>query len=225
MGSICSCFRVEDFEEYRNPYESVYGRCVCLRFLSQRFMLMYALLSQREGHTAPSSSSSLVSVAPRTDESFSDTFRSLPRPLAFDDPRFTQRRHYKPLTHSDEESEQLRRVKKDDKIESTSLPAKLCGYNSGEFTKCCSESSLKHPSIEITGGATYMFPSSEEEDVCPTCLEEYTFDNPRIILQCSHHFHLGCIYEWMERSELCPVCSKVIGFILVAHMHFFDVLT
>ncbi|KAL0924895.1 hypothetical protein M5K25_005755 [Dendrobium thyrsiflorum] len=219
MGSICSCFRVEDFEEYRNPYGSIYRHCVCLRFLSQRFMLMYALLLQREGLAAPSSSSSLVSVAPRTDESFSDTFRSLPRPLAFDDPRFTQihgagpaRRHDKPSTHSDEESEPVRRVKKDDKIESTSLAVKLCGYNSGVSTKCCSESSLKHPSIERTGGATYMFPSSEEEDVCPTCLEEYTFDNPRIILQCSHHFHLGCIYEWMERSELCPVCGKVMVF-------------
>ncbi|CAI0454463.1 unnamed protein product [Linum tenue] len=30
--------------------------------------------------------------------------------------------------------------------------------------------------------------------------------------KCSHHFHLGCIYEWMERSDSCPVCGKVMAF-------------
>jgi hypothetical protein len=41
-------------------------------------------------------------------------------------------------------------------------------------------------------------------------LAEYTKENPKIITKCSHHFHLGCIYEWMERSDNCPVCGKVI---------------
>ncbi|MFS7985756.1 putative transcription factor C2H2 family [Helianthus anomalus] len=55
----------------------------------------------------------------------------------------------------------------------------------------------------------HIFSPSEDEDVCPTYLEEYTSENPNIITKCSHHFHLGCIYEWMERSENCPVCGKV----------------
>lgn len=38
---------------------------------------------------------------------------------------------------------------------------------------------------------------------------EYTLENPKITAKCSHHFHLGCIYEWMERSESCPICGKV----------------
>ncbi|XP_047318986.1 E3 ubiquitin-protein ligase RHF2A-like [Impatiens glandulifera] len=54
-------------------------------------------------------------------------------------------------------------------------------------------------------GYTHVFSSTEEEEVCPTCLEEYTPENPKIVTNCSHHFHLGCIYEWMERSESCPV--------------------
>jgi len=41
-------------------------------------------------------------------------------------------------------------------------------------------------------------------------LAEYTKENPKIMTKCSHHFHLGCIYEWMERSDNCPVCGKVI---------------
>ncbi|CAI5476379.1 unnamed protein product [Closterium sp. Yama58-4] len=54
--------------------------------------------------------------------------------------------------------------------------------------------------------------SLADEDCCPTCLEGYTEENPRITTECAHHFHLGCIYEWMERSNLCPVCSKEMKF-------------
>ncbi|KAH1115524.1 hypothetical protein J1N35_008902 [Gossypium stocksii] len=52
----------------------------------------------------------------------------------------------------------------------------------------------------------------EEEDVCPTCLEEYDAENPKIISKCEHHFHLACILEWMERSDTCPVCDKEMIF-------------
>nr|GEX73845.1 E3 ubiquitin-protein ligase At3g02290-like [Tanacetum cinerariifolium] len=54
--------------------------------------------------------------------------------------------------------------------------------------------------------------TSDDEDVCPTCLEEYTLENPKIVTKCSHHFHLGCIYEWMERSDTCPMCGKMMEF-------------
>ncbi|KAI7741969.1 hypothetical protein M8C21_008682 [Ambrosia artemisiifolia] len=51
------------------------------------------------------------------------------------------------------------------------------------------------------------FVSPEE---CPTCLEEYDEENPKIITKCEHHFHLSCILEWMERSDTCPVCDQVM---------------
>lgn len=47
-----------------------------------------------------------------------------------------------------------------------------------------------------------------EEDVCPTCLEEYDDENPKITTKCEHYFHLACILEWMERSDTCPVCGQ-----------------
>ncbi|KAI3942026.1 hypothetical protein MKW92_010057 [Papaver armeniacum] len=53
---------------------------------------------------------------------------------------------------------------------------------------------------------------TEEEDCCPTCLEEYDDENPRIITKCEHHFHLACILEWMERSDTCPVCDQEMDF-------------
>uniref|UniRef100_A0A0A9CZM7 RING-type E3 ubiquitin transferase n=1 Tax=Arundo donax TaxID=35708 RepID=A0A0A9CZM7_ARUDO len=49
----------------------------------------------------------------------------------------------------------------------------------------------------------------DEEDVCPICLEEYDEENPRSMTKCEHHFHLCCIFEWMERSDNCPVCDQI----------------
>ena len=37
-------------------------------------------------------------------------------------------------------------------------------------------------------------------------------DNPKILTQCNHHFHLACIYEWLERSQTCPICSRQMSF-------------
>lgn len=44
---------------------------------------------------------------------------------------------------------------------------------------------------------------------CPCANTEYTSSNPQIDTECGHSFHLSCIYEWMERSPLCPVCMRV----------------
>ncbi|KAJ9535287.1 hypothetical protein OSB04_un001614 [Centaurea solstitialis] len=60
--------------------------------------------------------------------------------------------------------------------------------------------------------------SEDDEDICPICLEEYTSENPRIVTKCSHHYHLSCIYEWNERSETCPVCSKVTTLLMSNQM-------
>ncbi|XP_059651377.1 probable E3 ubiquitin-protein ligase RHB1A isoform X2 [Cornus florida] len=53
---------------------------------------------------------------------------------------------------------------------------------------------------------------TEEEDFCPTCLEDYDSENPRIITKCNHHFHLSCILEWRERSDTCPICDQEMIF-------------
>lgn len=52
----------------------------------------------------------------------------------------------------------------------------------------------------------------EQEECCPTCLEEYTKENPKIETKCGHAFHLSCIYEWLERKPTCPVCGKGMNF-------------
>lgn len=56
----------------------------------------------------------------------------------------------------------------------------------------------------------YDLLDNEEEDVCPTCLENYSADNPQIVAECGHAFHLQCIVEWETRSgsTYCPICAK-----------------
>lgn len=37
----------------------------------------------------------------------------------------------------------------------------------------------------------------------------YDEENPKILTKCDHHFHLSCMLEWMERSDICPLCDQV----------------
>ncbi|GJD12069.1 E3 ubiquitin-protein ligase At3g02290 [Galdieria sulphuraria] len=58
------------------------------------------------------------------------------------------------------------------------------------------------PPLVPESTAVYELVSEDEkEDICPTCLEPYTEENPKITAKCGHTFHLSCIYEWLERSR------------------------
>ncbi|GMJ06259.1 hypothetical protein like AT5G41350 [Hibiscus trionum] len=72
--------------------------------------------------------------------------------------------------------------------------------------------SSKGLEVEFSKPVEPIVSTKEEEDCCPTCLEEYDAENPKIITKCEHHFHLACILEWLERSETCPVCDKEMIF-------------
>ncbi|XP_058070549.1 E3 ubiquitin-protein ligase At3g02290-like isoform X2 [Magnolia sinica] len=207
MGAVCSCLQVEDI----CPNSDIYGHCICISCFVQQFLNVYTALFQRgEMHAVPSSIqgvnplASAGLTAPSVDNSPLDTYRAPMRPLPYDaDPRCSRlqrdgwlSRHGKASSHFNEETEPLRSSSYSGSL---SVADKWTG------------SSMKHQSAKVTSGDAYILSSSEDEDVCPTCLEEYTPENPKIMTRCSHHFHLGCIYEWMERSESCPICGKAIG--------------
>ncbi|KAK9700258.1 hypothetical protein RND81_08G227500 [Saponaria officinalis] len=222
MGAICSCLHVEDLEDYVNRNSFVYRNCVCVSCFLQNFFHMYSSLFQRGEVQAIHSSiqgSSLNSTA-STDNSLADMYRPPPRPLPYDaDPRFyrLQRdglfsRREKGSSHAHDESEPPRRNEIDDESELLTTGEKWNESTCEDGSKENRKSSAKLSSTKATAVMGYFYSSSEDEDVCPTCLEEYTEENPKIVTKCSHHFHLGCIYEWMERSENCPVCGKVMAF-------------
>ncbi|KAJ6819478.1 putative E3 ubiquitin-protein ligase RHB1A isoform X1 [Iris pallida] len=78
-------------------------------------------------------------------------------------------------------------------------------------TECKGKSdSPKVKEYEISKSNEPFSSAKYEEDVCPTCLEEYDKENPRIVTKCEHHYHLSCILEWMERSNTCPICDQIM---------------
>ncbi|KAJ1413957.1 E3 ubiquitin-protein ligase [Sesbania bispinosa] len=166
MGSVCCCLSFDDFEDY---YSSIFHR--------------------GEVHSIPSSIQGTASMTSATslDNSLSDMYRSPPRPLPYDaEPRYfrSQRdglvsRREKSSSHSNEETEPLR---SDVDVDPESLSSGdkwnecTCEDGSKEYR---SKSSLRLSSAKFTTGVGHVYSSSEEEDVCPTCLEEYTKENPR----------------------------------------------
>ncbi|OMO93531.1 Zinc finger, RING-type [Corchorus capsularis] len=101
----------------------------------------------------------------------------------------------------------------------TKTPPRALHFNSNAAAVACSsqnQADLREEEnvqvIDMELAREGLESEEEDEDDCPVCLEEYIPENPKIVLQCSHDYHLSCIYEWMERSETCPICSRVMIF-------------
>ncbi|KAM0008771.1 putative transcription factor C2H2 family [Helianthus debilis subsp. tardiflorus] len=46
---------------------------------------------------------------------------------------------------------------------------------------------------------------------CSVCQEEYKDGDDLGTLECGHDFHHGCIKQWLQHKNLCPIC-KSTGF-------------
>ncbi|KAJ0967811.1 hypothetical protein J5N97_024728 [Dioscorea zingiberensis] len=220
MGTLLSCLRPGDPEDSEQPELSLCRCRTCFScFVQPLWRGCNTLFRRRQVHHVPLPAERTINSAFTTrnaDCSVIDTFHPPPRPLAYDDPRFSLQHGDVPLSgldrsssHSLEETESLRSCHKT--CSETGTKDNSDGSKDGVKLHC-SYLPLKNSSAETISRPAYYFPPSEDEDVCPTCLEEYTPENPKIILQCYHDYHLSCIYEWMERSEACPVCGKVMMF-------------
>lgn len=120
---------------------------------------------------APSTPAAAV-IAPADDDSLSDTYRLIPRPLPFDasDSRYShsQRdglisRRDKTMTHLQQENPRIRSGDKK--------------HKNGEFEEeskaHCFEMERDLPAKTYAAG--YLLESLEDEDVCPICLEGICF--------------------------------------------------
>lgn len=198
--------------------------------------------NQAQGAASLGSSNPSASI---TDNSLAETFQLVSRPLPYDtDPRYARvqreglvSRREKSINLTQEESLALRRNGSSSAIEHLASQKKRSSTDTEPEYKVHHSESTKSLSAKAYSGS-FTVVTSEDEDVCPTCLEglysgsfveiqrvhhgversltisikyvaEYTPDNPKIVTKCCHHFHLGCIYEWMERSDTCPMCGKV----------------
>ncbi|XP_031247195.1 E3 ubiquitin-protein ligase At3g02290-like [Pistacia vera] len=227
MGSFCCCPCIDELEEYTIPSGSLYRHCICLRFFFHQLFNGYGAVFHRlEGRSIPSSNQGATSLASSgiaaalPDNSPNDSQLSLSRSIPYDsEQRYTRlqrdglvSRRDKSMIHFQEDTQPPRRNMSSSGTESLGFGKKQNGVDFEEDSKLIhSESSEKALATKFVFG-DYLQTSAEDEDVCPTCLDEYTPENPKITTRCSHHFHLGCIYEWLERSESCPICGKEMEF-------------
>lgn len=47
-------------------------------------------------------------------------------------------------------------------------------------------------------------------DSCAICLDDFTNVDRLKVLPCRHGFHTPCIDQWLERSDLCPICKHSV---------------
>ncbi|KAJ1286908.1 hypothetical protein BS78_03G388600 [Paspalum vaginatum] len=225
MGGFCCCLSTEDFEEYVHPNNPIYRQCISLRHFFHNVFGGYTATFQRL-ESRPSNLSQGVAPLGSTnpsaninDNSLAETYQLVSRPPPYDtDPRYARvlreglvSRREKSINLAQEESLALRRNGSSSGIEHLASQKKRSSTeNEGEYKVHRSESTKSLSGKSYS--SSYAVVVSEDEDVCPTCLEEYTPENPKIITKCHHHFHLGCIYEWMERSDTCPICGREMEF-------------
>ncbi|KAG0476716.1 hypothetical protein HPP92_013093 [Vanilla planifolia] len=223
MGAFCCCPWGEDLDEYSHASNHMFRHCICVRyFLHQLFSGFGGTFQRIEGRN----SSSTVQVATHltsgtvntADSSLSETYHLVPRPPPFDGDAGYSRlqrdglisRRDKAMCHI-QDNEHIRRSGSTSDVEHMGGSKKWKNADFEEDSKT-GHSEMEKDVASKTYGTGYVLTNIEDEDVCPTCLDEYNPENPKIVTKCSHHFHLSCIYEWMERSDNCPICGKEMQF-------------
>ena len=49
--------------------------------------------------------------------------------------------------------------------------------------------------------------SALKEDKCPICLQKYKGADIIKEFPCKQKFHKNCIFKWLKKSNLCPLCK------------------
>lgn len=230
MGALCCCCYTtnaeldNDYDDDDDSSSSLLYRINCVSFsflLHHLFSRSISMFRGTEGRSTSSIQGDTRTGYIQPDNAFNDAHNSLPRPLPYDVDQRHPRLHRdglisrrdKSMTNFQEDSQTLQRIGSTSAMKSLSSGNKWNGVDSAEALKLGHSESLdKVLSTKVSQGVLYVQSASEDEDVCPTCLDDYTPENPKITMKCSHNFHLGCIYEWMERSDNCPICGKEMEF-------------
>ncbi|KAJ7300321.1 hypothetical protein O6H91_Y168300 [Diphasiastrum complanatum] len=225
MGGLCCCPMPEELEEYTSyPSGLLYQRCACFRGCVRWLLNMYAGIFDRleerdsSAQSPGATSTSAGLLAPRAfDTSMLDTYRAPPRPLPYDvDVRYVRLQRDGLISRRDKiamsqlhggDIESMHRTGSDVSGELLPMLPRRVG---AEVDDQVEENGGPQPSKSLEK-VDSMLSLVEDEDICPTCLDVYTEENPKMNTECGHHFHLACILEWMERSKHCPVCDKELN--------------
>ena len=53
--------------------------------------------------------------------------------------------------------------------------------------------------------------SALKEEKCPICLQKYKGADMIKEFPCKHIFHKKCIFKWLDKSNVCPLCKYDIS--------------
>jgi len=52
------------------------------------------------------------------------------------------------------------------------------------------------------------YDKNKKQESCSICLENYKPDDIVVEFSCKTHiYHENCIYEWLQSSDICPLCK------------------
>lgn len=168
-------------------------------------------------YTTASASSAALLVDTNLDTSIPDSYRPPPAPLPFFDQnlRRPQTPPGNPQEVGGDNNDAAVLPTNPESVEETAVINVVALEAPVEDKKDTEHISPEDLEIELVksgelkkSSKSFVADQEVEEDTCPTCLEEYDDENPKINTKCEHHFHLACILEWMERSDTCPVCDQ-----------------
>jgi hypothetical protein len=54
----------------------------------------------------------------------------------------------------------------------------------------------------------HKFSCAPKDFVCPICMEEK--NEPIIMVECEHMYHINCIENWVKIRNNCPCCRNVL---------------
>jgi hypothetical protein len=51
-------------------------------------------------------------------------------------------------------------------------------------------------------------PGFTKQKECPICFDSFGISNRfKVLGECGHEYHDGCINKWLEDEKVCPVCK------------------
>ncbi|RLN17948.1 E3 ubiquitin-protein ligase [Panicum miliaceum] len=194
MGSLMCCLRYPDDGSAAPP-----GCCFCLPWPFAYHGVDSGSAARHRGDTRVAPYRGRIPLAACTSAGqvdSMDTFRAPPRPLPYDDPQFSPPIVQHPIvSERDKASTHFQK------------PGQIIERKNTDTASTCTSQKIDGPSVKHHSGGSRIdgIQASDSSD-------KYDYEDPKIALQCNHNFHLSCIYEWMERSQACPVCAKVPSF-------------
>lgn len=60
--------------------------------------------------------------------------------------------------------------------------------------------------------ATHQSNADESGEMCAICLEDILEKQYVIKLPCNHLYHSECLYRWLCKRPVCPLCSYPLKF-------------